>query len=90
MGVADAFGDTGFRAAALLHRPAIDDPAGDHPEVESMTFAGSSKSQTQPALHVSVFVSSLSLRHLLSQSLSRSPTWTQWKCPFHARNPPRH
>ena len=27
MGVADAFGDTGFRAAALLHRPAIDDPA---------------------------------------------------------------
>jgi hypothetical protein len=40
MGVADAFGDTGFRAAALLHRPAIDDPAGDHPEVESMSIAG--------------------------------------------------
>jgi hypothetical protein len=40
MGVSDAFGDTLFRAAALLHRLAIDDPAGDHPEVESMTFAG--------------------------------------------------
>jgi hypothetical protein len=33
--------------AALLHRPVIDDPARDHPEVESMTFAGSSKSRTQ-------------------------------------------
>jgi hypothetical protein len=45
--------DTGFRAAALLHRPAMDDPrAGDHPEVESMTFAGSSKSRwSSPPLH---------------------------------------
>jgi hypothetical protein len=46
--------------AALLHRPVIDDPARDHPEGESMAFAGSSKSRTQLSclpLHASVFVS---------------------------------